>query len=263
VQLRRALPLIVLAVVLVALVAWWLGMQSASEGGTGTAEITSSPTSTSSDGGKDGDEKKAKSSAEEGRQQPASPAQSAAPEKSGEAAESPQADDKPGEEEGEDDDPEDPQEPKPDSKAPKGWWTYQNGRGFSVALPKGWSAYKEEGRSVWFHGPGTAKGSYLLIEEAADAGSDPYQDWVVQEKSTRKSLRGYKLVKIEKVGYMKAAADWEFTWQMDSGRAHVRNRGFVTEGGKGYALYWHTRAESWKKDLSFFDTFARTFQPAK
>ncbi|WP_158578538.1 serine/threonine-protein kinase [Spongiactinospora rosea] len=252
-QFKRAIPFVVLAVVLVGLIAWWLGMRSASDGGTGTAEITSSPSSDAS-GGKDDDKKKKegeKSKSEQGGRQSVSPPQSA-PEKS---AEPPKSDDKSDKEEDED--------PKPDTKAPEGWWTYKNERGFSIALPKGWSAYQEKGRSVWFHGPGTAKGSYLLIEEAADAGSDPYKDWVVQEKSARKSFRGYKIVKIEKVDYMKAAADWEFTWQLKSDRARVRNRGFVTDGGKGYALYWHTKADSWKKDLSFFDTFARTFQPAK
>jgi hypothetical protein len=119
------------------------------------------------------------------------------------------------------------------------------------------------GRQVYFRGPGASSNSFLLIEQATDPGSDPYKDWKVQEPSARGNFGGYKLIGIKKVDYMKAAADWEFTWNTNTGKSKVRNRGFVTDNGKGYAIYWHTLEENWKRDLRFFDTFAATFKPSK
>ncbi|WP_277308655.1 protein kinase [Spongiactinospora sp. TRM90649] len=256
-QVKKALPLLVLAVVIVALVAWWLGIRSAGGGGTGVAEVTSRPTPAVTASHTKSDDKDSERDKEDKTEPstsagPSQPAESA-PAKSEEAAPPPQTTA-----------PEESKPPKEEDEAlPEGWFTHKDGRGFSIALPKGWSVFKQQDRSVWFHGPGAAKGSYLLVEEASDPRSDPLEDWYQQEKAVKGNFNDYKRVKIEKVDYMKAAADWEFTWRMSSGKAHVRNRGFVTDGGRGYALYWHTLADAWDKDLHYFDTFAKTFKPAK
>ncbi|MEU7891394.1 serine/threonine-protein kinase [Nonomuraea sp. NPDC049152] len=157
--------------------------------------------------------------------------------------------------------------PSPSDTAPalpEGWRMYKDKEmGFSVALPPDWETYQRKGSQVYFRGPGASSNSYLMIEESPDPGDDPYGDWKKQEPGARSGFGGYKLLDIKKVDYMKAAADWEFIWNTNTGETRVRNRGFVTDNGRGYALYWHTLNKNWKRDLRFFDTFAATFKPAK
>jgi eukaryotic-like serine/threonine-protein kinase len=175
--------------------------------------------------------------------------------------------------ENEDDQPVDPgpepsEEPKPTPsddgpKVPAGWKMYKDKSGFSVALPKGWDEYKREGRQVFFRGPGAGSNAFVAFDQIDRAGPDPVKDWKRQEKSAKYGFGGYKKIHIKAVDYMEAAADWEFTWNTDTGKTRVRNRGFVTKGGMGYSIYWHNLASRWKKDLHFFDTFATTFVPKK
>lgn len=155
------------------------------------------------------------------------------------------------------------EEPAKDA-LPKGWKMHKDKKkGFSVALPKGWEEFKRNSNQVFFRGPGAGSNAFLMIEEAENPGDDPLKDWKKQEPSAKHGFGGYKLIHIKEVDYMKAAADWEFTWNTNTGKTRVRNRGFVTDNGRGYALYWHNLASRWKKDLHFFDTFAASFKPAK
>ncbi|MEU4543568.1 serine/threonine-protein kinase [Nonomuraea dietziae] len=157
-----------------------------------------------------------------------------------------------------------PSASKTESALPDGWRMYKDKElDFSVGLPKGWDVYDRRGSQVYFRGPGASSNSFLLIEQATEPGDDPYKDWKVQEPGARGNFGGYELIGIKKVDYMKAAADWEFTWNTNTGKSKVRNRGFVTDNGKGYAIYWHTLAKNWKRDLRFFDTFAATFKSSK
>jgi hypothetical protein len=140
--------------------------------------------------------------------------------------------------------------------------------GFSIGLPKGWDVWDRGGRQVKFKGPGAASNAYLMIEEAAKPGSDPYKDWKKQEPHLKHNFGGYKKIDIKKVdtekfGYMKAAADWDFTWNTNTGKTRVRNRGFTTDNGRAYAIYWHTLNSHWKADYDFFEGFCATFKPAK
>ncbi|MGI5292385.1 protein kinase domain-containing protein [Nonomuraea polychroma] len=147
---------------------------------------------------------------------------------------------------------------------PDGWKMYKDKKmGFSIGLPKGWDVLTRSGRQVRFRGPGAAPNAYLMIEEAANPGTDPYKDWKKQEPSLKHNFGGYKLLDIKKVDYMKAAADWDFTWNTNTGKTRVRNRGFVTDNGRAYAIYWHTLDSHWKKDYDLFEGFCATFKPAK
>ncbi|MGV9305175.1 protein kinase domain-containing protein [Nonomuraea sp. NPDC003727] len=147
---------------------------------------------------------------------------------------------------------------------PEGWRMYKDEEmGFSIGMPPEWKSYQRKGNQVYFRGPGASSNSYVMIEEATNPGDDPLGDWKKQEPSAKYNFGGYKLLRIKKVDYMKAAADWEFTWNTNTGKTRVRNRGFVTDNGRGYAIYWHTLDENWKRDLRFFDAFAASFKPAK
>ncbi|WP_181019422.1 serine/threonine-protein kinase [Nonomuraea typhae] len=150
-----------------------------------------------------------------------------------------------------------------DGVLPAGWKMYKDKTGFSMALPKGWDEYKREGSQVFFRGPGAGSNAFVSVDQIDKAGPDPVADWKKQEKALKDAFGGYKKIHIKKVDYMVAAADWEFTWNTNTGETRVRNRGFVTPGGMGYSIYWHNLASRWKKDLHFFDTFAATFKPAK
>ncbi len=58
------------------------------------------------------------------------------------------------------------------------------------------------------------------------------------------------------------AADWEFTWQADSGPLHVLNRNTITGPDRAYALYWSTPQGEWQGSLGLFQAFVETFRPA-
>ncbi|MDR8409580.1 serine/threonine protein kinase [Nonomuraea sp. 3-1Str] len=152
----------------------------------------------------------------------------------------------------------------PADALPEGWKMYKDKKlGFSVGLPKGWDVWDRGGRQVKFKGPGGASNAYLMIEEAEKPGTDPYKDWKKQEPVLKNNFGGYKKLDIKKVDFQKAAADWDFTWNTNTGKTRVRNRGFVTDNGRAYAIYWHTLKSHWKADYHFFEGFCATFKPAK
>ncbi|MEU8199752.1 protein kinase [Streptosporangium sp. NPDC049046] len=147
------------------------------------------------------------------------------------------------------------------SPLPSGWRMHKDGNGFSIGLPKGWAVEKRPGRQVWFRGPDRT--SFVFVEYVDKAGPDPKKDWESQEGAVRGNFPGYDRIRIANVKYMVKAADWEFTWNTNSGKARVINRGFVTKGGRGYAIYWHTLAKDWKKNMHLFEGFTATFSSKK
>ncbi|MEU9832937.1 protein kinase [Streptosporangium sp. NPDC048047] len=157
---------------------------------------------------------------------------------------------------------EDEKDDKKDEPAlPAGWRMHKDRNGFSIGLPKGWNEDKRVGKQVWFRSPDRA--SFVFVEYVDKAGPDPKKDWENQESYSRGRFPGYKRIRIENVDYMEKAADWEFTWNTSSGKARVINRGFVTEGGRGYAIYWHTLASKWDENLHYFKGFTETFSSKK
>ncbi|MBB5964797.1 serine/threonine-protein kinase [Planomonospora venezuelensis] len=151
---------------------------------------------------------------------------------------------------------------KADDRLPDGWRMHKDPNGFSIGLPKGWKVVERAGRQVRFEVRGDPV-SYLMVEYTDTPGSDAKKDWEKQEPYSRGNFPGYKRIRIEKVDYMEDAADWEFTWRIKAGKARVINRGFVTKGGRGYAIYWHTLASDWKKNLKLFEGFTETFSSKK
>ncbi|MBT2228734.1 serine/threonine-protein kinase [Nonomuraea sp. NEAU-A123] len=150
---------------------------------------------------------------------------------------------------------------KPAASVPKGWKMYTNKKlKFSVALPKGWTKYRSGSNQIAFHGKGAGSNAYIMFEMTEHPGKDPVKDWKQQERTAKYGFGGYKKLSIKAVDYMEGAADWDFTWNTNTGPTRVRNRGFIANG-RGYAIYWHNLSSRWKKDKHFFDTFAATFIP--
>ncbi|WP_433413385.1 protein kinase domain-containing protein [Microtetraspora malaysiensis] len=151
--------------------------------------------------------------------------------------------------------------PVQSTEIPKGWKRYTDKTGFSIALPKGWKEYNRDSGNVYFRG--SDRSQYLQIGYTSTPGNDALKDWKNQERTAQYRFGGYKKIGIRKVDYFLDAADWEFTWRPWSGDARVINRGFVTDKNHGYAIFWKTKAKRWKKDYHYFETFTRTFTPAK
>ncbi|GII02454.1 hypothetical protein Pta02_44620 [Planobispora takensis] len=241
--MRRALPVVIGALLLVGALGIWIGMNS---GETGASGRDPSP-ATTEDGTGDG------SSSGGGSESPQSATPSEDDSPSADPSET--AGDKGGEKEKK-------KEGGDKGALPSGWKTHKDPNGFSVGLPKGWEVERRQGTQVRFRGPDDSF-SYLMIEYTDTPGSDAKKDWDEYEPQARANFPGYKLIGIKRVDYMADAADWEFTWQARSGRARVVNRGFLTGKGRGYAIYWHTYASEWEQNLKLFEGFTETFSSKK
>ncbi|MBG0817407.1 serine/threonine-protein kinase [Planomonospora sp. ID82291] len=238
--IRRALPIVVGALVLVGGVGVWIGMNSGDDGGAAgrSRPSASAPAGSPTEPGGSGES--GEPGGGDSSQTPSSPTPS--PSKSEKTEEK--------------------EKKKDGSKLPSGWRMHKDPNGFSVGLPKGWKVERRQGTQVRFRGPDDRR-SYLMIEYTDSPGPDSKKDWDVYEPQARGGFPGYKRIRIEKVDYMEDAADWEFTWEPGYGKVRVLNRGFITKGGRGYAIYWHTPASKWKKNLKLFEGFAATFSSKK
>ncbi|MEU4832789.1 protein kinase [Streptosporangium sp. NPDC023615] len=245
-QTKRGLLVLLPVLLVVGVVAGWLGMNSRKNEGTPQAGPGAPSTSGASDGPTGG----AVYDPSKGSPEASAPS-SSSPASSSPSSASPS-----------------PPAPSPSptktekkSPLPAGWRMHKDSNGFSLGLPKGWSQDKRRGNQVWFRGPDRT--SFVMIDYVDKARPDPKQDWLEYEPTVRSKFSGYKLIRIENVSYMKKASDWEFTWNTSSGKARVINRGFITKGGRGYAIYWHTLDKNWKKNMHLFEGFAATFSSKK
>ncbi|MFF4184546.1 protein kinase [Streptomyces sp. NPDC001691] len=138
---------------------------------------------------------------------------------------------------------------------------YKSSQGFSIGLPPGWAYKTTDDGGTRFTGP---NGQRLLIGWTDTPKSNPVQDWTNQESSMTRS--GYKRVKIAAVDYRGwLAADWEFTFDDDSGaRYHSVDRGFVVGPTQGYGIMFSAKDADWSKpetQQTLAALFA-TFKPA-
>jgi hypothetical protein len=167
------------------------------------------------------------------------------------AAEDPPADDPPAEEE---------DDSASAGGAPNGYRNYDDPTGFSVAIPQGW-AVTTEGTRRYFTDPQT--GRVFHVDQTDQPQADPLEDWQNQEEGVSQRLPGYELIRIDSVNYRGwEAADWEFTYDGNSGRRHVLNRNVLVSSSQAYALHWNVGANEWESSRDVFDVFARTFTPA-
>ncbi|WP_248964851.1 serine/threonine-protein kinase [Sphaerisporangium perillae] len=151
----------------------------------------------------------------------------------------------------------------PSPALPKGWRTHVDDLGFTVALPRRWVEFGRDKTRVNFRLPGSR--SYLLIDTTPWRAGDPLTALrdVEEQSLANKKLPGYELLTLRSLTYRdQAAADWEFTWEMEKERAHVIDRALATADGRQFAIYWHTTDQYWEDDYSYFETFTRTFRPS-
>ncbi|MDP9845089.1 serine/threonine-protein kinase [Streptosporangium lutulentum] len=149
----------------------------------------------------------------------------------------------------------------PTQAIPPGWRLHKDTMGFTVAMPKGWSAKRFSNRDrVEFRDPDSD--AFLWIESTEDSETDPVRHWQKVEKAgtARNLWPGYQRIRITLLTYRGvAAADWEFLYVKKGVRTRVLDRGFRTPSGRPYAIYWESPASEW--DPAFFDAFTATFKP--
>jgi serine/threonine protein kinase len=159
-----------------------------------------------------------------------------------------------------------PTEPAPTATGtgealPQGWYRYTDETGFSVAVPSGWRI-ERSGTIVYFREPNG--GRYLGIDQTDQPQPDPVADWAAKEayRVARGDFPGYQNIRLEAVDYFQKAADWEFTYLVSGGRAHVLNRGFITSPTQAYGMWWSTPDGDWDASLDALHLIQRTFTPA-
>lgn len=135
--------------------------------------------------------------------------------------------------------------------------------GFAVALPAGWEQSRREGNSVYFDIP---EGGYLQIDQTDDPAGNAKKDWEEQEDAISSGFDNYgnsDIVALDK-SYLQryeSAADWEFTFEGDSGRMHAVNRAFHTDD-KGYALFLVSPESEWDHNRALLEDITKSFEPA-
>lgn len=145
---------------------------------------------------------------------------------------------------------------------PTGWRMRDDGSGFQVPVPEGWTFSRDDGgRARWTEPNGNR---FLLIDQTRDPKPDPRKDWLNNEAARRDGYNGYHRVQIRTVKYFKSAADWEFTYNSNSGtRLHVLNRGFITAKDQAYSIYWSTPDSQWQSSRDELAVILEGFKPAK
>jgi hypothetical protein len=144
---------------------------------------------------------------------------------------------------------------------PAGWHRYTDETGFSVAVPESW-AVSRTGSIVYFREPNGSR--YLGIDQTDQPQPDPVADWTGKEafRVARGDFPGYERIRIEEVPYFLKAADWEFTYLVAGGRAHVLNCGFITSPNQAYGIWWSTPDSQWDASLVDLALIRRSFTPA-
>ncbi|MEV0715957.1 protein kinase [Asanoa sp. NPDC050611] len=145
---------------------------------------------------------------------------------------------------------------------PAGWRLRDDGSGFKVPVPEGWTFSRDDGgRARWTEPNGNR---FLLIDQTRTPRSDPVQDWRNNEEARKDGYQDYRRIRIAAVRYWKKAADWEFTYTSNSGtRLHVLNRGFVTASDQAYSIYWSTPDSQWRASRDMLDVIIEGFVPAR
>ena len=149
----------------------------------------------------------------------------------------------------------------PAAGLPSGWHRYTNsGLGWSIGVPPGWQV-SDTGDTATFTDP--AGGRYAKVDTRYPAGPSALGAWQDQERSFSGSHPGYQRVKLANVDYgsYRDAADWEFTFTSGQVTLHALDRGFITSGNRGYAVYFQTHDDQWSSSNDELQGFLSSFRP--
>jgi eukaryotic-like serine/threonine-protein kinase len=134
---------------------------------------------------------------------------------------------------------------------PAGWSTDTDSEGWTVALPPG---YRRTGGGEYRQ---SSTGRTLRVE-TGKGKPDAVQDRKDAARDFARRHPSYQEISIEAVDYRGyEAADWEFTYE----GLHVVDRVFVVDG-RGYSLYFQTRAADFAGARPDVDGIVAAFRPA-
>ncbi|MBW3616092.1 MAG: hypothetical protein KY439_12415, partial [Actinobacteria bacterium] len=137
---------------------------------------------------------------------------------------------------------------------PAGWTTDSGAAGWTVALPPGYA----QRRAGEYRQPETGR---TLRVETGPGQPDAVVDRERAAASFARRHPSYEQIRIEPVDYRGyEAADWEFTYSSGGSALHVLSRVFVVKG-RGYSLFFQTRAGDFADARRDFDGIARAFRP--
>ncbi|WP_254715577.1 serine/threonine protein kinase [Actinomadura sp. NAK00032] len=160
-----------------------------------------------------------------------------------------------------------PTSASPSGGLPAGFTLHEDGSGYAVPVPKGWSGPERKQGGDYFYSPD--RKVYLQIDQTDDPGDSAIDDWRRQERGGA-GFPGYKQIKIAPTGDQPPvpdtgdgddSADWEFTYNGDGGRVHILNRGFVANG-HGYAILLRAPDAAWAKVFAELQPVYAYFKPA-
>ena len=143
-------------------------------------------------------------------------------------------------------------------KLQAGWSYFNDGSGFHIAVPDGWS-YQRTGDTYCFRSPRNTR--VLSLDTGRDPAADPLAAARAEARRLvdSKSLPGYSPVAITPVPLLNKTADWEYRYRSAAGTArHAGVRWFVLDG-RGYALGWNTPERTWSADLLKIQLIRATF----
>ncbi|WP_305782775.1 serine/threonine-protein kinase [Symbioplanes lichenis] len=148
----------------------------------------------------------------------------------------------------------------------KGWsllegWSYFSRDGFRIAVPDGWT-YETVGTTICFRDPASPR--VLSVDASRNPQGDPVK--ACREEVSRLrgagALPGYRQYRLDRVGSLTRAADWEYAYDdpRTGTRMHAMTR-WVASGGEGYAygllardLDWPATFATWGMIVSTFST---------
>ncbi|MET0494177.1 MAG: serine/threonine-protein kinase, partial [Actinoplanes sp.] len=127
----------------------------------------------------------------------------------------------------------------------KGWSQFEDPRGFSVAVPDGWT-YQTIGTTLCFRDPANIR--ILSVDPARSPSGDPVA--ACRKEVTRLTaagaLPGYNELGITPVTSLTRAADWEYSYDGPGGvRLHAITRWMARTDGKAYAVGLMSREFDW------------------
>jgi hypothetical protein len=135
---------------------------------------------------------------------------------------------------------------------------------WSIAVPDGWTESRDRGypSMIYFTEPTTPR-RRLGVDRASNPKPDPVADWTNLETTRVRNgdFPGYTRVRLVKVDYFRAAADWVYSYNGTSGRLQVCNRGFVVNDNLAHAIFWLTPAAQWDENISNWELIVASFQP--
>jgi eukaryotic-like serine/threonine-protein kinase len=143
---------------------------------------------------------------------------------------------------------------------PAGFRSHRDGLGFRIAVPSGWNRRLDGPTRVDFVAPSGDR--FVRIDQRPQALPSAAGAWRQAEPGVADALPGYQRIRIDPVPHPRwNVADWEFTWQGDSGRVHVLNRGIATDT-RGFAVYVSAPDATWdRQGQRLFDVVSRSFEP--